>query len=207
MAPSAVIDLLGAATRRSRNRYARDTLIRGRPRRRDRVLGSFYWSLSVSMWAEFGQDPGHLEAYGAGLERAGDPAALLDLGTGTGASAVIAARRFPEARVVGVDKSRTMLARARRANDLPNLEFRRASLWKLPFDDGAFELVTMLNCFPELGELARVTAPGARVLMTTSYGSVEERTRIYRERWPQGGFELREEANVGRGTFELYARA
>jgi hypothetical protein len=65
----------------------------------------------------------------------------------------------------------------------------------------------MLNCFPELGELRRVAADGAEILMATSYGAVEDRTRIYRERWRNGGFELREQSNVGRGTFELYARA
>jgi len=199
-------DVIGRATRVARSRYARDTLIRGRPRRRDRVLGSVYWSLTAGHWGELAEDPEHLAAYAAGLDRAREPKAVLDLGTGAGRSAALAASAHPQARVVAVDKSRTMLAHARRTQALPNLEFQRASLWRLPFEDGSFDLVTMLNCFPELGELHRVTAPGGEVLMSTSYGRVEHRTPIYRERWRAGGFELREEADVGRGTFELYAR-
>lgn len=202
-----MITIVARATRDARKRYARDTLILGRPRTRDRVLGSLYWAVTARRWAEWGDDPGHLEAYAAGLERVHEPAAVLDLGTGAGGSAALAAERYPEARVVGVDTSRKMLARARRAYEVANLEFRRASLWSLPFEDGAFGLVTALNCFPELGELRRVTAAPGQVLMTTSYGRIEHRTEVYRDRWRAGGFELTEAANVGRGTFELYARA
>jgi len=170
------------------------------------VLGALYWTVAAGHWEALGQNPNHLAAYGAGLERALEPTAVLDLGTGAGGSAAFAATTYPRARVVGVDKSRMMLARARRSHQQPNLEFRRASLWRLPFEDASFELVTMLNCFPELGELHRILGPGGQALMATSYGCVEDRTRIYHDRWRDGGFELLDRGNVGHGTFELYAR-
>jgi hypothetical protein len=47
----------------------------------------------------------------------------------------------------------------------------------------------------------------ARNRYGTSYGWVEDRTRIYDERRRNGGFDRLDSANVGRGTFELYARA
>ena len=54
----------------------------------------------------------------AALEQAlaavpGEPRRVLDLGTGTGAAAFEAARRFPSAEVVGVDLAEQMLAQAR----------------------------------------------------------------------------------------------
>ena len=57
------------------------------------------------------------EAFAA-LERALDalpaaPKRVLDLGTGTGLAAFVAARRFPEAEVVGVDLAPAMVEQAR----------------------------------------------------------------------------------------------
>jgi len=108
------------------------------------------------------------------FEMAGDlsGARLLDIGCGDGAYAVLAAKRG--ARVVGVDASDGMLEAARENARSANVEvgFHRADARTLPFADGVFDLaiaVTVL-CFqkdpgPLLNEMARVLAPGGRLVI------------------------------------------
>jgi ubiquinone/menaquinone biosynthesis C-methylase UbiE len=117
------------------------------------------------------------EAFAA-LERAlealpGSPQGVLDLGTGTGRAAFIAARRFAEAEVVGVDLAPGMVEEARR-NTPPELaervRFEQADASRLQFDDGSFDLVLLANMIPFFDELARVTAPGGYLVLSFSAG-------------------------------------
>ncbi len=98
----------------------------------------------------------------AALEQAlavvpGEPKRVLDLGTGTGAAAFEAARRFPSAEVVGVDLAEQMLAQAR-SKTPPELAgrvtFQAADAERLPFQDGSFELVVLANMIPFFDELS-----------------------------------------------------
>lgn len=101
------------------------------------------------------------------------PRRALDLGTGTGRAAFMLAGRYPEADVVGADLAASMLdeARARTPPELADrVEFREADAERLPFPDGAFDLVTLANMIPFFDELARVTAPGGRVAFSFSVG-------------------------------------
>ena len=118
------------------------------------------------------------EAFAA-LEQAlaavpGEPRRVLDLGTGTGAAAFEAARRFPSAEVVGVDLSEQMLAQAR-SKTPPELAgrvtFQAADAERLPFGDASFDLVLLANMIPFFDELVRVVAPGGRVVFSFSGGS------------------------------------
>jgi SAM-dependent methyltransferase len=101
------------------------------------------------------------------------PKRVLDLGTGTGLAAFIAARRYPEADVVGVDLAEGMVAQAR-ANTPPELtgrvRFEQADAVRLPFEPASFELVQLANMIPFFDEVARVTAPGGHVLLSFSAG-------------------------------------
>jgi ubiquinone/menaquinone biosynthesis C-methylase UbiE len=98
---------------------------------------------------------------------------VLDLGTGTGAAAFVAARRFPEAEVVGVDLSERMLAEAR-ADTPPEVanrvRFEAADGAQLPYEEGAFDLVVLANMIPFFDELARVVVAGGRVVLSFSAG-------------------------------------
>lgn len=64
------------------------------------------------------------------------PARIVDLGCGAGASTAVVARRWPDARILGVDSSPAMLTEARKA--LPGHEFGEGDvgLWRAetPFD-------------------------------------------------------------------------
>lgn len=104
----------------------------------------------------------------------GAGARVLDLACGTGDLALAILERHPDAAVIGVDPSRAMLdiaheKAARRGRQLA-LEVGIAE--ELPFADGAFDGVSIafgLRNVPDreraLGEMARVTRPGGRVVV------------------------------------------
>jgi SAM-dependent methyltransferase len=102
------------------------------------------------------------------------PATVLDLGTGTGRVARVVAEIWPQSRVVGADVSSGMIDEARRLGG--NVHYDVADAAALPYDDGAFELVTLSNMIPFFDELARVTAPGGSVIVAFTMG---DRTPIY----------------------------
>ena len=115
----------------------------------------------------------------AALETVQAPRHALDLGAGTGAGAFAIAERFPDAAVVGVDLSGEMVAEARRA--LPDalrgrVQFEQADASCLPFEDGAFDLVVLLNMIPFFDEVARVIKPGGHAVFVFVHGAA---TPIY----------------------------
>lgn len=101
-----------------------------------------------------------------------DGDAVLDVGCGTGALLAALAERIHASRLVGVDLSPAMLARAREKLG------RRAALvaaeaGRLPLADGRFDLVvssSALHYWPDpvtgLAEMTRVLRPGGRVAIT-----------------------------------------
>ena len=139
------------------------------------------------------------------------PKRILDLGTGTGQAAFVVADRFPEAEVVGADIAPEMLAQARAAT-APHLRgrirFELADGARLPYEDEAFDLVTLANMIPFFNELARVTEPGGAVVFSFSAGA---ETPIYvgperlRDELSRRGFADFAEFSAGRGT-SLLAR-
>jgi demethylmenaquinone methyltransferase/2-methoxy-6-polyprenyl-1,4-benzoquinol methylase len=96
---------------------------------------------------------------------------ILDLAAGTGASSVSLAKSGAE--VVAADFSPGMIAEGeRRHRGIRNLSFVEADATALPFDDDAFDAVTMsfgLRNVNEpkmaLAELLRVTKPGGRLVI------------------------------------------
>lgn len=101
---------------------------------------------------------------------------VLDLGSGAGLDAIIAARLAgPSGRVIGVDMAPEMLAKARanaEAAGLAHVEFRPGCAEALPVADAEVDLVHingLLNLSPEkprvLGEIHRVLRPGGRFVM------------------------------------------
>ena len=70
-------------------------------------------------------------------------ASLLDVGCGPGTLTVDLARHVAPGRVVGIDRSDSIveLATADRPGDVANLEFRVGNVYALDFDDGTFDIV------------------------------------------------------------------
>jgi ubiquinone/menaquinone biosynthesis C-methylase UbiE len=104
----------------------------------------------------------------AALDATGAPTRALDVGTGTGAVARLIGERWPSADVTGVDVSPRMIAEARR---LGSERYDVGDASSLPYEDAAFDLVTLNNMIPFFDELARVTAPGGYVAIAYSMGS------------------------------------
>jgi len=96
---------------------------------------------------------------------------ILDLAAGTGASSVALAASGAE--VVAADFSPGMIAEGRRRHGgVPNLSFVEADATALPFDDDAFDAVTISfglrnvnDPKKALAEMLRVTAPGGRLVI------------------------------------------
>ena len=99
-----------------------------------------------------------------------DPATVLDVGTGSGAAARAAAEMWPNAKVTGVDVSPRMIEEARRLAVSDHEWYEVADASRLPFPDGAFDVVSLNNMIPFFDELARVTAPGGHVAIAFGLG-------------------------------------
>jgi arsenite methyltransferase len=99
---------------------------------------------------------------------------VVEVGSGAGFDAILAARQVgPGGRVIGVDMTPAMLAKAR-ANvermGLENVELRQAYIEDLPVDDATADVVIsngVINLSPDkekvFREIARVLEPGGRV--------------------------------------------
>jgi ubiquinone/menaquinone biosynthesis C-methylase UbiE len=98
---------------------------------------------------------------------------VLDLGSGTGYPAVLAAQVVgPQGKVVGIDLAEEMLAAARRKGTrlgLSNVEFRTGDVTTLPFPSGSFDAVTSRFCLMFLPEIPKPVAEIARVLKPGGY--------------------------------------
>ena len=102
---------------------------------------------------------------------------VVDLGSGAGLDLLIAARKVgPTGRVIGVDMTDEMIARARenaaRAG-FSNVEVRKGIIEDLPVESGSADWVIsncVINLSPEkpkvFSEIARVLKPGGRMLVS-----------------------------------------
>jgi len=102
---------------------------------------------------------------------------VLDLGSGGGLDCFLAAQRVgPSGRVIGVDMTEEMVAKARSnaaQGNYANVEFRLGEIEHLPIEDSSVDLVIsncVLNLVPDKAqafrEIARVLKPGGRVMVS-----------------------------------------
>ena len=140
---------------------------------------AFEWQTGV--WDRMSQlyldeiDPRFAPVVAGAIRRANLKAGemVLDLGTGTGAAAIEAARRLgATGRVTGVDISPDMLSLARRRIDdtaCTNVELRLGRAEQIPAGDGAFDVVLaslslmfVIDRAAAAREVKRVLRPGGR---------------------------------------------
>ena len=125
------------------------------------------WGARAQDWAEI-QEAGALPLYESVADGLGVDAEtrLLDVGCGAGRFCLNAAEAGTA--VAGIDASAALIAIARER--VPDGDFRVGDMEQLPFDDGAFDLVTALNSLQFAGdpvgalrEAARVVHPEGRI--------------------------------------------
>jgi ubiquinone/menaquinone biosynthesis C-methylase UbiE len=136
------------------------------------------------------------------------PGRVLDLGTGTGGVARLAAARWPGAEVTGADVSPRMVEEARRLASSDRERYVVADAAALPFGNASFDVVALNNMIPFFDELVRVVRPGGHVAVAYSMG---DRTPIYvplrrvRSELARRGLEVLLEQETGPGL-SLVAR-
>jgi SAM-dependent methyltransferase len=138
-----------------------------------------------------------------GLESDAD---LLDCPCGYGRHSIEFARFGLH--VIGADRSEVLLAEAkRRAGDAEWPRWARADYRELPFEDASFDhaySVSVLEHIPEPGdeqalrELARVTRPGGRVVITLPHAAA------HREDWRDAPVYAAQGGSPGRHFFQRW---
>jgi demethylmenaquinone methyltransferase/2-methoxy-6-polyprenyl-1,4-benzoquinol methylase len=137
----------------------------------DRIAGRYDLLNRV---LSFGSDGRWRRRTAAALALGDSPSRVLDVATGTADLAIEIAKRWPAARVIGVDPSNQMLGigrlkvAARKLDD--RIELRAGDGMGLAIPDGSVDGATVafgLRNFPDrmrgMRELARVVRPGGRV--------------------------------------------
>jgi len=152
-----------------------------------RTLERVFWAVHSRTYDDKLAEPSvtaHVEELSTWLtESASLDPVVLDVGCGTGNLAVALARRG--GRVVGVDFSPAMIARARAKTGPSGLDvrYREADLRaELPFDDGVFDAaicVAVLQFIDDpvrlLGEVKRTLRPSGVFLLDTYQPDIEVR--------------------------------
>ena len=171
-----------------------------------------FWDKAAPHWDER-VGPDRAAPLAAACDRLDqEPRRILELGTGTGAGALMLAQRFPDAEIRAVDLSEAMVRQAQEkapADTAGRLHFAVADAGALPHDAESFDLVCQLNLPLYAAEIVRVLAPGGYVVVASTLGP---RTpyytpdRVLRRRFAGLGLEVLDGGQVGQATYFMARR-
>lgn len=150
-----------------------------------------FWNRTAGSW-DVNETDGRTQSMRTALDEVGDPRRILEIGTGTGSGAAILKARFPNAQITGVDLSPEMVRIA--TVKVPGVTFEPADASRLPFGDQSFDLIAQNNVPVYFDELARVTAPGGRILIASTFGPATPYYTphsLLRDRFQKLGFSTR----------------
>jgi ubiquinone/menaquinone biosynthesis C-methylase UbiE len=112
------------------------------------------------------------------LRLPGSPERILEIGCGSGESALFLAREFPSARVRGVDRSAEAIHEAVARVGLDpegRVAFKHSRSRALPYPDEFFDLVAQAGGTLRPGEIARVLRPGGHLVLIGGWRWLEWR--------------------------------
>jgi ubiquinone/menaquinone biosynthesis C-methylase UbiE len=154
--------------------------------------------------------PEHLAPLAAALDHIETvPRRALDIGTGTGAAALMIARRFEAAEVAGIDISPRMIAAARAkvpAEFSARVDFSIGDAGSLPFERESFDLVVQVSVPVFFDEVARVLRPGGYIAAISSLGPktpFHTPEAVVTKGFAERGVVKVAVGSAGRGTFFL----
>jgi trans-aconitate methyltransferase len=157
----------------------------------------------------FASDPARLEPLIAALDLLRvAPQRVLDVGTGTGAGAILVADRWPDAQVTGIDVAPAMIAVAREKTNDPRVGFLVADVATLDPGRG-YDLVVLLNMPPFFEHVANLLPPGGHVAVIASRGPTTPfftPTRTLARGFERHGLDTVATGTAGPGTYYLARR-
>jgi ubiquinone/menaquinone biosynthesis C-methylase UbiE len=101
------------------------------------------------------------------------PEKVLDLCTGTGIAAFIAAKRFRSATIEAIDQSSGMIRIAQEKamrNGIHTVRFKEGNAAALMYDNDQFDLIVTSNAPVYIPEASRVLTSGGQLLIVYSFG-------------------------------------
>jgi SAM-dependent methyltransferase len=138
------------------------------------AMGEFYYK--TARWGFYFDREDVLRYYYGKLIAPLNAKRILDVGCAIGEAAIIIAKMFPEAEVIGIDLSAPMLRWARREAErqgVTNVKFYHRDFCDLSYwEDGSFDFVYENYCLHEVPtyaglacvkEMIRLTRPGGRI--------------------------------------------
>jgi len=130
---------------------------------------------------------------------------LLEVGCGRGGGAAYVARALAPARLVAVDLAPRAIALCRRRFQMDNLSFEIGDAERLPFSDGAFDVVLNVessHCYGRferfLAEVRRVLRPDGRFLYADFRPAAE--VAGWRDQLTRAGFVIDQERDLRPGV-------
>ena len=170
----------------------------------------FFDSVAGGWDERFASDPKRLDALTAALDLLpAAPERVLDVGTGTGAAAMLVAGRWSDAQVTGIDVAPAMIDVAReKTKDDPRIRFLVADVATLDPGQG-YDFVVLLNMPPFFEHVANLLQPGGHVAVIASRGSTTPfftPTRTLARGFARHGLETVAVGTGGPGTYYLARR-
>ena len=131
----------------------------------DEDFANDYAKKHKKMVEKFGQEYS-LKLKSRGFEKG----RIIDVGCGSGGTALVLAKNFPESEVFGIDLSEPLLGLANQTAQTASLEqrlrFEMADVRKIPYDDNSFNVVLNINMVhlvedpvQMLNEMERILVP------------------------------------------------